>query len=136
MLIASKPVVNKSKQGAELLVENSILPPLKLFRQPAEEPKPRGKLRKKSRVENEKEYNSFVKVEALNESLMGAESPQNRLVTQKLRTNLGRTSSENPLERLMRPVQEFAKSITETSSKLCKPKTYNKAINNAVYKNK
>lgn len=136
VFIASKPIVNKSKQEVELLVKNFILPPLKLFWQSAEEPKPRGKLRKKSRIKNKKEYNLFEEVKALNKSLIRAESPQNWLVIQKLRINLGRISDENLLERLMRLVQEFVKSITETSSKVCEPKTYNKAINNAVHKNK
>ena len=41
VLIASKPVNSKSKQEVELLVDNPI-PPLKLFRQLAGEPKPRS----------------------------------------------------------------------------------------------
>ena len=40
VLIASKLVVNESKRGAELLVENPISPPPRLLRQPAGEPKP------------------------------------------------------------------------------------------------
>lgn len=31
---------------------------------------------------------------------------------------------------------EFAKSVTEISSKMQEPKTYNKAINNLIYGNK
>lgn len=81
VLITSKSIVNKSKRGAELLVKNSIFLFPKLVRQSAEEPKPRGKLRKKSRIENLKEYNSFEGVKALNESLIKVENPQNRLVT-------------------------------------------------------
>ena len=40
VLIASEPVVNELKRRAELLVENSMPLPLRLLRQPAEEPKP------------------------------------------------------------------------------------------------
>ena len=54
----------------------------------------------------------------------------------KLRTDLDGISGKNSADRLVRPVQELAKSVTETSSKVQKPKTYNKAINDSIYGNK
>lgn len=55
----------------------------------------------------------------------------------KLRTHLDGISGKNPLrDRLVRLVYTFTKSITETSSKLQEPKTYNKAINHPIYRNK
>lgn len=52
------------------------------------------------------------------------------------KTDLSKTSGENPLDRLIKPVRELAKSVTETSSKMRKPKTYNKAANNQINGNK
>lgn len=40
VLIASEPIVNKSKQGTELLTENPMPPPPKPLRQLAGKPKP------------------------------------------------------------------------------------------------
>ena len=80
MLIASKLVVNESKQGVELLVENPMLPPPKLLRQLEGKPKLRGKLRKKPHIENEAEHATSMEVEAQNKSLIKTEDPQDRLV--------------------------------------------------------
>ena len=136
VLIANELIVYESKQRAELLVENPIFSPLKLFRQPAEKLKPQRKPKKRPYMENEAEHDISVEVEALNESLMRTEGPQDRLVTQRPRTNLGWTIGENLSDGLVRPVHfEFAKSVTETSSKMREPKTYNKAINDLVYEN-
>lgn len=55
----------------------------------------------------------------------------------KPRTDLGGTSGVNPLgDGFVRPAYEFAKSVTETSSKVQKLKTYNEAINNPIHRNK
>lgn len=55
----------------------------------------------------------------------------------KLRTHLDEISGKNSLkDRLVRLMYKFAKSITETSSKLQEPKTYNKAINHPIYRNR
>ena len=51
VLIASKPVVNESKRGVELLVDNPM-PPSKLLRQPVEEPKSKGRPCKRPRIED------------------------------------------------------------------------------------
>ena len=137
MLIVSKPIVNKSKQGVELLVENPMFLPLKLLRQSAEEPKPQRKSRKRPYMENKAEHNASVRVEALNESSMRNEGPQDRFVIQRPRTDLGGTIGENLLDRLVRPAYiEFAKSVTETSSKVREPKTYNKTISKSIYGNR
>ena len=54
----------------------------------------------------------------------------------KPRTDLGGTSGKNPIDELVRPVRELAKSVTETSSKVREPKTYDEAINNSVHGNR
>lgn len=55
----------------------------------------------------------------------------------KSRTDLVGTSSKNPLgKRLVRRTYKFAKSVTETNSKMCEPKTYNEAINDPIYGNR
>ena len=55
----------------------------------------------------------------------------------KPRIDLGGTSDKNPLEDgLVRPARKFAKSVTETSSKVQEPKTYNEAINDPIYGNR
>lgn len=55
----------------------------------------------------------------------------------KLKTDLGGTLGKNLLRnRLVRLARKFAKSVTETSSKVQKPKTYDKAINDPIYRNR
>ena len=88
-------------------------------------------------MKNKAKHNTSVEVEALNESLMRTEGPQDWLVTQRTKTNLGGTIGENPSDGLVRPMHfEFAKSVTETSSKMGEPKTYDKAINDSIYENR
>lgn len=54
----------------------------------------------------------------------------------KLRTDLDGTSSKNLLEKgLVRHAYKFAKSVTETSSKMHEPKTYNEVINDSIHGN-
>ena len=137
MLIASEPIVNKSKRGVQLLTENPMPPPLKPPRQPASEPNPPGRPRKRPRIENENkaEQEGFVEVEAPNESRMRTEGLHNQI--QRPKIDLGGTSGENPsAEGLVRPVREFAKSVTETSSKVREPKTYDEAISNPIHGNR
>lgn len=67
---------------------------------------------------------------------MKIEDPQNQL-TQRLKTDLSETTGENLLDGIIRSTYtEFVKSVTETSSKVRQPKTYNEAISNSVYRNK
>lgn len=55
----------------------------------------------------------------------------------KPKMNLDKISGKNLLRnRLIRSVYKFAKSVTETSSKSRKPKTYNEVINIFIYRNK
>lgn len=55
----------------------------------------------------------------------------------KLRTNLDGILSKNLLRnRLIRPEYKFAKLVTKTISKMWKPKTYNKVIDNSNYGNR
>ena len=67
---------------------------------------------------------------------MKTESLQNPLLTRRPRKDLDGTSSENPSDRLVKLMQDVAKSVTETSSKVRKPKTYNEAINNPINGNR
>ena len=130
MLIASKPVVNKSKRGPDLLAENPMPAPPKPLRLPTEEPKPRGRPRKKPCIENKVKQDSFANNGA---SMIGTVGPRNQLA-QKPRTDQGRTSGENPpAERLVKLAQEFAKSVSKTSSKVQEPKTYDEAINDPIH---
>lgn len=45
-------------------------------------------------------------------------------------------SSKNPLDRLIRPVQELAKSVIKTNSKMHKLNIYDKAVNDLINKNR
>lgn len=58
-----------------------------------------------------------MKVETLNESLMKTKSPQEWLI-QGLKIDLGEIAGKNPSERLVWPTYKFAKSVTETNSKV------------------
>lgn len=66
MLIANKPVVNESKQGTKLLVENLMPLALKLLQQLVKEPKLQGRPKKTPCIENKVEHNISVEVKALN----------------------------------------------------------------------
>lgn len=57
-------------------------------------------------------------------------------LAQRPRTNLGGISSENPLDGLIKLVQELTKSVTETSSKMREPKTYDETVYNPVNRSK
>lgn len=135
VLIASEPIVNESKRGADLLTENPMPPPPRPLRQPVGEPSPRGRPRERPRIENEAEHDGSVEVEGLDESAMRIKGPHNQLV-QKPRTDVGGTSGENPSEGLVRPARECAKSVTETSSKVREPKIYDEAIHDSVHGNR
>ena len=58
-----------------------------------------------------------------------AESANNPLYGRRLRTDLGRPLGNNSSDRLVKPMQEVAKSPTRTSSKRGKFKSYNDAVN-------
>lgn len=57
------------------------------------------------------------------------------MLVQRPRINQGRTSGKSLL-RLVRLACKLAKLMTETSSKVRKPKTYDKAINDSIYSNR
>ena len=107
MLIASKPVVHKSKQRAELFVHNPIPPP-KLLRQPVREPKPRGQPCKRPCIED-----TIIKENARKKNASGDKLAQAIMQTKRMRihlphdpkskTDLGRTSGKNPADGLVRP---------------------------------
>lgn len=67
---------------------------------------------------------------------MSAKSAYDPLLVKRPRTDLGETLSKNFWEGLVKFAWEFARSVTKTSSKVCEPKIYNEAINNAVYGNR
>lgn len=53
------------------------------------------------------------------------------------RIDLGVISGENSLgDGLVRLAYKFAKSVTETSSKVCESKTYDEAINDPIHEKK
>lgn len=54
----------------------------------------------------------------------------------KLRIDLGWTSGKNPINGLVKPMQELAKSVTKTNSKVREPKIYDEAINNSIHRNR
>lgn len=64
------------------------------------------------------------------------ESVHNLLLAQRSRTDLDRISGKNPLDELVKPAQELAKSVIETNSKVCKLKTYNETVNNQINRNR
>ena len=53
----------------------------------------------------------------------------------KPKTDLSRTSGNNPTDGFIKPMQELTKSVTSTSSKVQELKTYEKAINDPVHGN-
>ena len=58
------------------------------------------------------------------------------LLDQKPMTDLDRISGKNLTNRLVRLVQELAKLVTETNSKMQEPKTCDEAINNPIHGNR
>lgn len=82
------------------------------------------------------EQGNFIEVESLVKSAIKTKDPHNQLV-QKPKTNLGWTLGKNPfVKKIVRPVYEFAKLMTEINSKMREFKTYNKSINNLIHRNK
>lgn len=79
--------------------------------------------RKRYCVKKNAEHCSSIEAKALNKSRIRIEDFHNLLI-QKLRTDQGETSGKNTSEELVRYAREFAKSVTKTSSKVQKPKTY------------
>ena len=67
---------------------------------------------------------------------MRAKNFHNLPPARRPKTDPSKTSGKNPLNGLIKPLQELAKSVTETSSKVRKPKTYNEAVNNQINENK
>ena len=121
------------KQGTDLLAENPIpAPPTPLWL-PTGEPKPRGRPRKRPNVENKVEQDGSANDSASTIRTIG---PWNQLAY-KPKTDHGRISGENsPLEGLVRPMQEFAKSVIKTISKVRESKTFDEAINDSIHGNR
>ena len=122
VLIASEPVINKSKQGAELHVDNPMPLP-KLLQQPAREPKPRGRSCKRPHVKDIVIKENARKKNISRDELVHAIVQTKRMRIHsshnlKPRTNLSEISGKNPANGLLRPARELAKSVTETSSKV------------------
>ena len=136
VLIASEPVVNKSKRECELLVNNSMPAPKRPLRQSAGEPKHQGRSKKRAQIEAE--HNGSVVLEeslAAEGHLQTGVGNSHDLLVQRPRTDRGGTSGKSP-SGLVRPARELAKSVTETSSKVREPKTYNEAVNNPINGNR
>lgn len=67
---------------------------------------------------SEVEYDSVVNIQAFNKDLIRTGDLHDPLVL-RLRIDLGRTLSKNSLvDRLVRPMRKFAKSVIKTSSKV------------------
>ena len=67
---------------------------------------------------------------------MRAEGTHNPPLARRPRIDLGETSGENPSDGLVRPLRELAQLVTETSSKVREPKTYNEVVKNPINRNK
>ena len=149
VLIASKSIVNKSKKSADLLVKHPLPPSDKPLQLQIGKPKPRGRPRK-----NPVEKRSTAKIskrghieDILSEEDVEEETVQAIMQTKRMRihlpcdpkprTDLGGISGKNPLgDGLVRLAYEFAKSVTEISSKVREPKTYDEAINDPIHENR
>lgn len=70
VLIASKPIVNKSKPDIMLLIEHLMLASAKYVQQPADNPKPRKKPRKRLCIKNKTKHNDSIEIEILDENLI------------------------------------------------------------------
>lgn len=73
MLIASKSVINGEKRDTDLFTENFIPLLPKFLWQPASKQKLWEKPRKKLCIKNKGEHGIFIKVKALNQSLIRSE---------------------------------------------------------------
>ena len=65
-----------------------------------------------------------------------AEGAHNLALAQRPKTDPGGTSGKNPSDGLVKPVQKLVKSVTETTSKVREPKTYDEAVNNPINGNR
>ena len=128
-----------------------MLPPEKPLWESVREPKPRGWPRKTISEKPIKGHGKSSKKPwhedfAIKENISRDELAQAIVQTKRMRihpfydpnsrTDLGETLGKNPLDRLVKPMQELAKSITETSSKVCETKTYDETINDPINRNK
>ncbi|MCJ1347848.1 hypothetical protein MMC31_006078 [Peltigera leucophlebia] len=157
VLIASEPVVNKSKRGANLLMEHPLPPPEKPLRPQTGEPKPRSRFQKnalekrlaakQSLIEGNKLGKRAHAKDVASENDIEEKVVQAIIQTKQIKidlfhnpkpgTDLDGTSGKNPLgDRLVRPTRKFAKSVTKTTSKVREPKTYNEAINDPIHGNR
>ena len=136
VLIASEPVVNESKRGSELLINNPMPAPKRPLRQPAGKPRIRERPKKKAWIESK--HDGFVVLEeslAAERHLQTGVGNSHDSLIQRPKTDWGGTSGKSP-SRLVRPAQELAKSVTETNSKVREPKTYNEAVTNPINGNR
>ena len=68
--------------------------------------------------------------------MIGTVSSCNQLVQKPRIDQCGKSGENPPAEVFVRPVQEFAKPVTETSSKFQEPKTYDEVINDPIHGNR
>lgn len=130
MLIISKPVINKSKKGVDLLVKHLLLPPKKPLRLQKNETKPRGwpckntlkKLNKRVNtnniaIEEDVKDNNVVEIDIVYTTKWIKTQP---CFDPKSKIDLGGIIDKNPPVRdgLIRPVYKVTKSVTKTSSKM------------------
>lgn len=150
VLIASKPVVNKGKRGADLLVEHPLPHPEKPLRPQTGEPKLRSrpckipvaksfeKDKAGKRTHTEDVATKDGDVDELAKAITKWRRTHPPLYLMP-RIDLGRTSGENPPVRdgLVSPAcYEVAKIVTETSNKVRELNIYDVAINNPIHDNR
>ena len=138
-----------------MLIERPLPPAKKLFQLQTGEPKPRGLPRKNAlekcpiaepigngkasnRIHVENVTDKVYDKDELAQAIMQTKRMRIRPPCDpKPRTDLDETSGKNLLgDGLVRSAYEFAKSVTETSSKVQEPKTYDEVINDLIHKNR
>ncbi len=153
VLIASEPILNESSKGSQLLIEHPMPPPEKPFREPTSEPKPRGRSRKNVAEIRIKGVPNSLGKRARTDEFDEAREPRARVPVIRTRSQwmriedsqdprlvprtdrLGGTTGESP-NGLVRPAHEVAKSLTETSSEVREPLTYDEAMDDPIHGNR
>lgn len=82
------------------------------------------------------EVEIFDKNLTIGQPQMKVKGFHNLPLIQKPKIDLGRILGKNFSNRLVNTAHELAKSLTDINSKICKSKTYNKAVNNLIKRNR
>lgn len=96
----------------------------------ADKQKLKRRSKKRPCVKNKAKHDDSIEVEVLDVNLivgqsgMKAKSFHNPPLVWRLKIDLGRISSKNPLDRLVKPKQKLAKLVNKIISKVCELKNY------------